>query len=284
MKKQTIFVAMTLLAVLASSCSNNKPVTPDKAAYDLIGDVSQVQIDTYYAHEEDGSLIKDRLADQYIVSYNEDGKILSFWREWTSDKDVYSYNDSICRYESYKEGTMYSYREIYYNSWGEDSLIITYSPNGEETRRTVFEYNDLKQVIGKSFFQNGELYDFYDNYAYDKKGNLLQYSVHYANTPAYEMTYYKTYDKNNRRLKESLVSNNPKKPSYQKTYEYNDHGFVSKSIDDESTHCWTINYTYEYDEKGNYIVCQQRAHKLDKETGKEYDAYLIIERKISYFD
>lgn len=101
--------------------------------------------------------------------------------EWVPNGDVYSYTDTIYRAEEsfgdVSKGALLSIEKHFLNEKNVDTLLVLYTPNGKEEKRTNFIYDSDGQVIKKIEYSYRE----YDNGLFGKSINEMTNTTIYDN-------------------------------------------------------------------------------------------------------
>lgn len=207
----------------------------------------------------DDLLIQSEFTEEGIINrqfyYFEDRKHVAtyYYREFRGDFTL-DFKDTLVYFEDHfniksinVSGVEFNIRDIYKDSIGRDTLHIGYLTNGDKEYERRFRYIEGTDLFVDETTMNGEVVAKTD-YEYQKDGTheLTTFNPHY----------------------EIFIS---------RELRYNTEGFVAMSSVDEPMRGASsyIEYTYNYDDVGNWI--QRRA--IDKKG----ELFEVVERTITYF-
>ncbi|MBR5841806.1 MAG: hypothetical protein IKY64_04230 [Bacteroidaceae bacterium] len=247
-------VVLLLIVILVCLTSGGENAYTDVAKKELKGNVKYVAVYSYSLELQDGELVEEPM-------------------EFENERGVFDYSESYYNVE----GMLEKYRVIWDTYMNTDTYIyekgllkeIKHTFNDRRHPEvTRFTYNDKKRLVEKSENSNGSVsrtsyaydargYMISDGeyeYTYDRKGRLKKkYSQHYK-----EEIF--SYDKSGN-VKNYLIEFSDPTGLYEDSNtEYNiiydrQGRIVEKREKDRTNDCYTVEkYTYEDDEKGNWIV------------------------------
>ena len=205
--------------------------------------------------------------------YNGD-KILNFKsifkyddkRNIIEESNYYDIDESPVKKTTYK-----------YDDKGNQVEMAIYSEDGNLNLKDISKYdNKGNKVEFNSYSGNGDL-RFKSIYEYDDQGNEVEW-ISYNEDGKLEFKYIYEYDDNGNQVKYMRYNENDKL-NFIAIYKYDDNGnVVEKSLKINAiAEPFSIeSYTYEYDNKNNWI-------KKTIEKTESFDFY-IIEREIEYFN
>ena len=197
---------------------------------------------------------QDILTNKTKFIYDDKGRLKEehfYFKEPTVQfRNVYDYDDEGRKIKDAR----YKGEELDYTT------LFTYEGNNLASRETT-EGTENKPVRIEKF-------------SYDANGNLAKEYMFDAFDKSETIDEYK-YDSNKNMIQRTLTEN--KKVVFETTNEYDTKGNLSKTItvDAENTPIQQLSYTYEYDDKGNWI--KKTVYKND-------EPFVIVERNITYFE
>jgi len=146
----------------------------------------------------------------------------------------YDRNGSIIesyKFNSYDEKIEFYYK-YYYNSKGQNDVIIIYNAAGVEVERRRFEYDDNDMILSSIYMKSsGSQYTTYQKRRYEYNNDLLQKIYAYENNNALQYTF--VYEYNNGLVQTCKRENKIGNPEYIWTYTYESNGLEKSSIGED---------------------------------------------------
>lgn len=281
-----------ILIALILSCNNTEKIKiiekNDLEKNDLIGKVKIIEEKNYITSEKFGKVIKLKLQDWRITTFNilgniieekifdENGKINSISRiKYDKEnniiektfvgggnseigKYIYDKNGNNIEFTYYHNNDEISFKQI--NKFDQKNNLIDhrfYEYNGNLRDKTLSKYNDNGLVIEtKEYSSNGTYIVFSSKKTkeYDEKGNLIV-EKNYDEKGNLEFIYKYVYDEKNNEIEKILSKDNSIEKNTRTFDKFNNCIKNFEYLNNNLKSNFTNNY--KYDKKGNWI---QRIH------------------------
>ena len=250
-----------------NACKTNETESEEQASnagtdwekYELKGKVKQLTIRYYDAHEQAGTLVKDRLRNTFVIDFNEDGTFRQ--ADWGDSKETYTYSQNRKTVNHYNEKGEWVKKTITvytYTPWGAIQSKVYTNDEGIEMGREDYTYNENRQVTDRILQGIAFPYTHETNLLYDSAGHEVQ-CERFDRDGELKETEKNIYDASGNRIMHRVERFDGGIYAYggAQRYTYNPEGFVSmiegKGDEDDDFHI-SYKISYIYDDKGNYTV------------------------------
>ena len=236
-----------------NSYNNNTTVTrrkPDNKQIDkIVKSYNADKLDEQKTFNNDNKGI-DRVTYAYDKNGNLIGENLYLGTEAVQYKNVYEYDDN-----------------------GKKTSDIRYNKDSEIVYKTLFEYDGDKISVRETTNGDGEV-EYIEKFTYDDKGNVTVKST-YEKYDDSETTDKFRYDEKGNKISWVIDKNGVEIMKAEYTYDDKSNlTLIQTYYGDKLSETEERSYTYEYDDKGNWIK-----KKVSINNKPEF----IVERKITYF-
>jgi len=158
----------------------------------------------------------------------------SYQNNKKSERFKFNRNGSVIesyKFSSYNE-RMEFYYKYYYNSKGNNDVIIIYNDAGVEVERRRFEYNDNDMILSSIYMKSsGSQYTTYQKNKYEYNNDVLQKILTYDNNNV--LKYIFVYEYSNGMVQACQRQNKVGNPDYKWTYLYESNGLTKSSIGED---------------------------------------------------
>lgn len=287
MKKVNILILLIGCIVITSCISQNDTINQRKE-HELKGEVRSLKISEYTAIEKFGEIIKDSLRYSQILYFSPKGLIdsLVYYKDdfQKLGTGVYRWDFSNNTCTINPDSTFY--QVLQYNDQFNRLLSQISYNNDSISGKQIRNYNESLQLIDLIVYkENGDVWWREKDHEYNEKGELMHYNE-YNEKGELEEQYTYRYDDN------GILIGMKKETDWSKskyTYEYNSENLLSREIWEYKSKSKYSNYsstniteyTYQLDDKGNYLVKTKKSY--DKDDSNNNIVYEYTEREITYY-
>lgn len=275
--------------IVITSCISQNDTINQWKEHELKGEVQSLRINEYTAIEKFGEITQDSLKYSKIVYFNNKGLIDSivYYKDYNqkNDTEIYTWDFSTntCTITYRHDSTFYLV--LQYNELFNRLLSQVSYKNDSISGKQIRSYNELLQLVDLTIYkENGDIWWREKDHEYNENGKLIHYS-NYDENGKLDYTYSYRYDDN------GVLTGMKRETDWSKnkyTYEYDSNNMLcreiweykSKSTYSSYSATYITEYTYQLDEKGNYLVKTEKYY--DKE-GEDDVEYKYTERIITYF-
>lgn len=262
-----------LLPLFLAGCTNKAlPPATEKEDLHLAGPVQTVVITEYDAILENGEFVPLDTLTTRTITFSQDGRIEKIVHE--NGEEHYFYTPGCRTIKRYDIDGEPDHDEIArYDAKGDMVSWGLYGADGAVMSREEYRYVSHR-CIEKHVFDGGDEESLIvRDYRYDKAGRVLAYS---AFEPKGILAYKWNcaYDAQGKPVCEHWIDENDRVMSTD-IYTYNDHGL----IDSIQADLYSLSFSYEYDEQGNYIRKITTPSENDERL-----VYTIETREITYYE